>query len=84
MATTVHAVVYYQEATRATGPTKKALLGLYQDQSGADNAQKELCGANMTPYVNGCVRGNHVVSWSCEVELNKVLDWTLSVVGPGN
>ncbi len=80
---TVHAVVYYLD--RGRGSSEKTILGLFTNRAEADTAQVALCGGTRRPYVNSCVRGaNDVVSWICEIHLNKTLTWTLAVAGPGH
>lgn len=79
---TVHALVFYLDGRSSP---EKTIMGLYTNRADADAAQLMLCGGKRQPYVNSCVRGdNGVVSWICEVSLNKPLRWSLAVAGPGH
>ncbi len=79
--TTVHALVYYLDTGSSS---EKTISGLWTTRADAEAAQTILCGGTRNPYINSCVRGtNNVVSWICEIPLNKALTWTLAVAGPG-
>ena len=80
--TSMHVVVYYLDGR---GPAKMTILGMYTNREDAEAAQLDKCGGTTKAYINSCVKGtnNNVVSWICEVDVNKTIDWTLAVAGSG-